>query len=73
MTTQLATRVDHEIKKTVEKVCRQRGLTIRGFVEDALLAKLEEMEDIEDVQRLRREPTRPLSAVIRDLKKHGKL
>ena len=57
----------------MEKVCESRGLKINRFVEDALLDKLEEMEDIEDLKKIRREPTRPLSEVLADLKRDGKL
>ncbi len=71
--TQLATRVDIQVKKAVEAVCSARGLKISRFVEDALLDKLEEIEDIEDLKRIRHEPTRPFDDVIRELKHGGKL
>lgn len=70
---QLATRIDQRVKKAVESVCDERGLKIGRFVENALLDKLEELEDIEDVKKLRREATRPLAEVIRDLKLNGAL
>ena len=65
--TQLATRVDERVKRAVEEVCRDRGLKMNRFIEDALIDKLEELEDIEDLKRIRREPTRPLDEVLRDL------
>ena len=71
--TQLATRVDTQVKKAVKAVCDARGLKISRFVEDALLDKLEEIEDIEDLKRIRHEPTRPFDEVIRALKRDGKL
>ena len=37
------------------------------FVQEALLDKLEEIADTADLPRLRREPTRPLRDLIRDL------
>ncbi len=70
---QLATRIDARVKKAVEEVCRLRGLKIGRFIEDALLDKLEELEDVEDIKKIRHEPTRPLSAVLEDLKLDGKL
>ncbi len=64
---QLATRIDSRVKKTIEKICEMRGLKIGRFVEDALIDKIEELADIEDIKKIRREPTRPLADVIRDL------
>jgi len=37
------------------------------FVEDALLDRLEELGDRNEVEKLRREPTRPLRAVLKEL------
>jgi hypothetical protein len=65
--TQLATRIDSRVKKAIEKTCESRGLKIGRFVENALIDKLEELADIEDIKKIRREPTRPLVDVIRDL------
>jgi len=70
---QLATRIDDRVKKAVEMVCRERGVKMNKFIEDALLDKLEELEDIEDLKRLRREPSRPLANILKDLKKRGKI
>ena len=70
---QLATRIDARVKEAVEEVCRSRGLTLTRFIEDALLDKLEELDDIEDLRKIRFEPTRPLSEVLEDLKRDGKL
>ena len=72
-TTQLATTVHASVKKAVEEICRARGLKMNKFIEDALLDKLEELEDLEDLQHLRKEPSRPLADILRDLKAHGKL
>lgn len=71
--TQLATTVDAAVKKAIEEVCKERGLKMNKFIEDALLDKLEELEDIEDVKHLRREPSRSLVEILKDLKAHGKL
>jgi hypothetical protein len=70
---QLAARIDARVKEAVEKYCRAKGLKMNRFIESALLDRLEEIEDIDDVQRLRTEPTRPLKAVLRDLKRDGLL
>ena len=70
---QLATRIDARVKKALEQVCESRGLKMNRFIEDALIDKLEELEDIEDLKRIRCEPTRPLSAILEDLKLDGKV
>jgi hypothetical protein len=70
---QLAARIDARVKEAVEKYCRAKGLKMNRFIESALLDRLEEIEDIDDVQRLRTEPTRPLKAVLRELKRDGLL
>jgi hypothetical protein len=70
---QLAARIDARVKEAVEEYCRAKGLKMNRFIESALLDRLEEIEDIDDVQRLRTEPTRPLKAVLRDLKRDGLL
>ncbi len=70
---QLATRIDGRIKIAIEKICVSRGLKMNRFIEEALLDKLEELEDIEEIQNIRREPTRPLADVLKDLKRDGLL
>jgi hypothetical protein len=70
---QLATRIDSRVKKAIEKTCEARGLKIGRFVENALIDKLEELADIEDIKTIRREPTRPLADVIRDLGLDGEI
>ena len=72
-TSQLATKIDARVKKGVELVCKERGIKMNRFIEDALLDKLEEMGDIEELYALRREPSRPLSDILSDLKAHGKI
>jgi len=70
---QLAARVNSKVKKAVEQLCRQRGLKMNKFIENALLDKLEELEDIEDLKSIRHEPTRPFEDLIKELKLDGKL
>ena len=64
---QIAVRVDGRLKRAVDEACRARGVKLTRFVQDALLDKLEEIADAEDVPRLRREPSRPLRQLIREL------
>jgi uncharacterized protein (DUF1778 family) len=64
---QIAVRVDGRLKRAVDEACRARGVTLSRFVQEALLDRLEEIADVEDLPRLRREPTRPLRDLIRDL------
>jgi len=64
---QIAVRVDGRLKRAVDEACRARGVKLTRFVQEALLDKLEELADVEDLPRLRREPTRPLRDLIRDL------
>jgi len=70
---QLATRIDERVKRAVEQVCELRGLRMNRFIEEALLDKLEELEDLEDLKKIRCEPTRPLAAILKNLKLDGKL
>ena len=70
---QLGTRIDKRIKTAVEEICKSRGLKMNRFIEEALLDKLEELSDIEDIKHIRKEPTRPLSDIIKDLKLDGLL
>lgn len=71
--TQLATTIDLQVKRAIERVCEARGLKMNRFIEEALLDKLEELEDVEDIKTLRKEPSRPLADILKDLKAHGKL
>jgi uncharacterized protein (DUF1778 family) len=70
---QIAVRVDGRLKRAVDEACRARGVKLNRFVQEALMDKLEEIADVEDLPRLRREPTRPLRDLIRDLGLDGEL
>ncbi len=72
-TAQIAVRLDGRLKRAVDAASRHRGVSLTRFVQDALLDKLEEIADAEDIQRLRREPTRPLRQLIRDLGLDGEV
>lgn len=72
-TAQIAVRVDARLKRAVDAACRARGVKLTRFVQDALLDKLEEIADAEDLPALRKEPTRPLRDLIRDLGLDGEV
>jgi hypothetical protein len=64
----LTARVNKRVKALVDKHCKARGLVLARFIEDAILDKLEESDDLREIEKLRREPTRPFSEVMRELK-----
>ena len=70
---QLATKIDQDVKQTVEGVCREKGWKMNRFIEDALIDKLEELDDLVDLKALRRELTKPFGEVLKNLKARGKL
>jgi len=70
---QLATKIDGNIKDALDSFCEERGFKINRFVEDAILDKLEEYEDISDIRKLRSETFKPLSSILKELEKSGKL
>jgi len=63
---QLSTRIDLRIKKALTAACKQGGVKMGRFVEDALVDRLEELADSGEIERLRREPTRPFEEVLRE-------
>jgi hypothetical protein len=67
MDVQLGARIDRKIKQAIQSVCKEKGLKLSRFVEDALIDKLEEMVDASEVAKLRREPSRPLGEVLEAL------
>jgi predicted DNA-binding protein len=71
--TQISVRVPPRLKRAVDQASRARGVSQTRFVQDALLDKLEEIADMEDLPKLRRDATRPLRDVIRDLGLDGEL
>lgn len=70
---QIAVRVSSRVKRAVDAACKAGGVSQTCFVQDALLDNLEESADREDLPKLRREPTRPLRDLIRDLGRDGEL
>ena len=70
-TVQINARIDPALKAAVEEYCRSRGIVMNHFIQESLLARLEELEDVEDLKKIRHEPTRPLSEVLEELKLDG--
>ena len=71
--TQLATKIDTEVKNALAYFCKENGLTISHFIEEAIIARLEDMQDMANLNEVREEPARPFSDVLKDLKKGGKI
>lgn len=63
----ITARVDSRIKNLADKVCSSKGLVMARFIEDAILDKIEELSDSTEVELLRREPTRPLRDILKEL------
>ena len=70
---QISARVDQTLKTAVERYCKSHGIVINHFIQEALFDRLEELEDVEDLKQIRHEPTRPLAAVLKELKLNGDL
>ena len=70
---QLATKIDAEVKDSLDKVLDRLGIKLGRFIESAILDKLEEIEDWADLANRRSESDRSLDQVIEGLKKSGKL
>lgn len=70
---QLATKIDAEVKDSLDKVLERLGMKLGKFVETAILDKLEELEDLSDVAARKSENDSSLNDVIGGLKKSGKL
>jgi hypothetical protein len=64
----LTARVNIKVKKLADAWCKSQGLVMARFIEEAILDKLEENLDLEEIEKLRREPTRPFSEVMKELK-----
>ena len=54
-------------------ICKENGLDLGKFIEDAILDKLEEIVDVQDIKKLKKESFTPFEDVVKDLKKNGKL
>lgn len=66
-TVQISVRIDRALECAIERYCNSRGLVINHFIQGALIDRLE------DLSHLGREPTRPLSEVLTELRLDGNL
>jgi hypothetical protein len=64
----LTARINSKVKKLADRWCKSQGLVMARFIEEAILDKLEENLDLREIEQLRREPTRPFSEVLKELK-----
>jgi len=64
----LTARINRKVKNLADDWCKSQGLVMARFIEGAILDKLEESQDLEELNKLRREPTRPFSDVMKELK-----
>ena len=64
----LTARVNKKVKNLADRWCKSQGLVMARFIEEAILDKLEENMDLQEIEGLRREPTRPFSDVLGELK-----
>ena len=64
----LNVKINAKLKKFLSETCRKNEICLSGFVEDALIDKLEELEDLEDLPKLRKERCRPLSDVLKEMR-----
>ena len=64
----LTARINKKVKSLADKWCKSQGLVLARFIEDAIIDKLEESHDISEIEKLRREPSRPFSEVMKELK-----
>ena len=64
----LTARINKKVKRLADDWCKQNGLVMARFIEEAILDKLEEHLDLKEIEKLRREPTRPFSEVMKELK-----
>ena len=71
--TQLTTKIDMEVKNALAYFCKENGLKMNHFIEEAIIARLEDMQDMANLNEVREEPARPFSDVLKDLKKGGKI
>ena len=58
---QVNARIDRVLKDALDRYCRQHGVVMNHFLQEAILDRLEKLEDIEDLKRIRPEPTRPFA------------
>ena len=58
-------RIDRALKEALDRYCREHGVVMNHFIQEAILDRLEELEDIEDLKSIRHEPTKPFAEVLK--------
>ena len=64
----ISARISKEVKELASKWCKANGFVMAKFIEEAILEKLEEHIDRQEIDKLRKEPTRPFSEILKELK-----
>ncbi|MCK5448334.1 MAG: ribbon-helix-helix protein, CopG family [Gemmatimonadetes bacterium] len=72
-TIRISVRIDEALKATLDEYCRSQGILMNDFIQEAILDRLGELVNMEDLKAIRREPTRPLSEVLAELKLDGEI
>jgi hypothetical protein len=59
--------LDEATLTTLQSHCTSHGISLDDFIQNCVAEKLEELLDAQDVPLLRKERTRPLSEVLKEL------
>ena len=74
MTTKATFYIETDLLRAVKIKAAQCDLTLSSLVNDALRQSLrEDQEDIRDFKKRESEPTRSFEAILKDLKRAGKI
>ena len=65
----LSTLISKPVKVAILRYCKQRGLKLRHFIEEALLERLEEEIDLEAYQNRKNEETVSFAEILKGRKK----
>ena len=69
----ISARIDASLKTALEWYCASTDVVMDLVIQDALLDRLEELEDLEDLKQTRHDSTRPLAALLEELRINGAL
>ena len=61
-TVQVSARIDRALKDALDRYCREHGVVMDHFIQEAILDRLEEL--VEDLKSIRHEPTRGFAEVL---------
>ena len=70
--TTLSTIVSVPVKDAVTRFCRQRGLKLRHFIEEALIEQLEDEIDLEAYKQRRQEQTVSLETILSERRRKAR-